>query len=388
MSAELAAAGGASAVLYESLSALETIAAAGAEGAMVGRWADRQISWENAGLRRLYLNLNLRTLMGLANSLGTTAVFLVAGKEVLDQRMTIGMFSAFLSLQTLFMAPLGSLLEAYGQLQYLGSHLARLDDVMQSEPEPTGHRDAKELKGQITLEKVCFSFDPNGPPVVEDICLEIRAGEKIALVGPTGAGKSTLARLMLGMHIPSQGEIRFDGVDLRAFNLGKLRNRMGVVLQDTFLLDDTVRANLSLNDPGLPLQRLQETARIACIDGVIEALHEGYDTVIGENGRTLSGGQRQRLSLARALAHDPSILLLDEATSALDLETEVNVHANLDNLGCTRIIIAHRLATVMDADRIFVMDHGRIVQAGSYPELRSRPGLFAALVDSAESGLA
>lgn len=385
MSAELAAAGGASAVLFESLSSLETIKAAGAEGAFVRRWADRQIARVNSGLRREYLNLNLGTLMGLSNSLGTTAVFLFAGKEVLDQRMTIGTFSAFLSLHGLFLAPLGSLLAAFGQIQFMGSHLARLDDVMETQAEPTGTKDPQNLRGIIALDHVSFSYTSNNQAAVEDISLEIRAGEKIALVGPTGAGKSTLARLLLGMHIPTRGLISFDGVDLREFNLSKLRNRMGVVLQDTFLLNDTVQANLCLNGPDISLRQMKEATRIACIDDVIEALPKGYDSVIGENGRTLSGGQRQRLSLARALAHNPSILLLDEATSSLDLETEAKVHKNLSTYGCTRIIIAHRLATVLDADRIIVMDQGRIVQMGTYDELSTSQGLFRTMVDSAEA---
>ncbi len=385
MSTELAAAGNASAMLYESLSSLETIKAAGAEGAFVRRWADRQIARVNSGLAREYLNLNLNTVMGLVNSLGTAAVFAVAGKEVLDQNMTIGTFSAFLSLQGLFLSPLGSLLSAYNQLQYASSHLARLDDVMETHPEPTGIREPKSLKGSISLEGVSFSYIANDPAAVEDINLEIRAGEKIALVGPNGAGKSTLARLLLGMHIPTHGVIRFDGIDLREFDLSKLRNRMGVVLQDTFLLDDTVRSNLCLNNPSLHLDRLKEAARIACIHDVIEALPKGYDSVIGENGRTLSGGQRQRLALARALSHDPAILLLDEATSSLDLETEAKVHSNLHTYGCTRILIAHRLATVQDADRILVMDHGRIVQEGTYESLLAVPGLFRTLVESAEA---
>ncbi len=383
MSTELAAAGNANAVLYESLSSLETIKASGSEGAFVRRWADRQIARLNSGLVREYLNLNLSTLMGLINSLGTAAVFAMAGMEVIQQRMTIGTFSAFLSLQGLFLTPLGSLLAAYNQLQYVGSHLARLDDVMETAAEPTGLREPETLQGQISLEGVSFSYSPDHPATVEDIHLEIRAGEKIALVGPTGAGKSTLARLLLGMHIPSRGAIRFDGCDLREFNLGKLRNRMGVVLQDTFLLNDTVRANLCLNDPSLPLDQLQEAARIACIHEVIEALPLGYDTVIGENGRTLSGGQRQRLALARALAHHPVVLLLDEATSSLDLETEQRVHANLARFGCTRILIAHRLATVVDADRILVMDGGCIVQEGTYDQLLAVPGLFRRLLESA-----
>jgi ATP-binding cassette, subfamily B, bacterial len=203
-------------------------------------------------------------------------------------------------------------------------------------------------------------------------------------VGPTGAGKSTLARLLLGMLLPTEGTIRFDGVDLREYDLSKLRNRMGVVLQETFLFNETVRENLSLNDPELPLNDLRHAARLACIDDVIDALPKGFDTALGENGSTLSGGQRQRISIARALSHHPAVLLLDEATSSLDLETEARVHANLASFGCTRILIAHRLATVQDADRIFVLDGGRIAQEGTFEQLRAQSGIFKLIVDSAE----
>ena len=162
-----------------------------------------------------------------------------------------------------------------------------------------------------------------------------------------------------------------------------MRNQVGVVMQETFLFDDTVRANLVLHDDGLSQERLQQAARMACVEDVIGNLPQGFDSRVGENGSLLSGGQRQRLSLARALAHDPAILLLDEATSSLDLETEARVHANLARLGCTRIIIAHRMATVRDADRILVLQEGKIVQEGTFRDLQGRPGLFRELLAAA-----
>ena len=214
--------------------------------------------------------------------------------------------------------------------------------------------------------------------------MRILAGEKVAIVGPSGAGKSTLARLLLGMHLPSSGSIAFDGRDLCKLELQKVRNQMGVVLQDTFLFDDTVRANLSLKDEEMPLERLHLAAELACVREVIDALPDGFASRVGDNGNVLSGGQRQRLNLARALARDPAVLLLHEATSSQDLETERRVHANLASLGCTRILIAHRLATVQDADRILVLHDGRIAQEGTYDELASCEGLFRSLVHAKE----
>jgi ABC-type bacteriocin/lantibiotic exporter with double-glycine peptidase domain len=388
LSAELTASGNAGGALLESLNTLETVKAVGAESHMIRRWTDRMVDRSNAGLRRRRLEIAAGQVMAVLSSLGSVAVFWMAGKEVLASRMTIGVFSAFLSLRGLFLTPLGSLVSSFGTWQYLSSHLQRLDDIMESQPEPRGEILPGKLEGRIDLEGVDFSYAPGAPEVLKGIETRIAAGEKVALVGPTGAGKTTLARLMLGMLIPERGQVRFDGTDLREFDLPALRRRMGVVLQETFIFDDTVRANLTLNHPGLRLADLQEAARLACIDSVIEALPQGYDTPLGENGAILSGGQRQRLALARALAHKPSILLLDEATSSLDLETEARVHENLASLGCTRIVIAHRLATVMDADRILVLDGGRIVQEGHYGELSRREGLFQRLVEAMEQDIA
>lgn len=376
MSVELAATGGAYAVLAETLGALETIKAAGTGGVFVRRWADAETASLNAGLRRQFLNLKLSALMSLLSDLGACSVLFLAGWEVLHGRMSMGTFAAFLMIQNLFLVPLGSLLDASGKLQLLGSHLRRLDDVMGSRPEHAGTLDPSPLRGGIALVGVGFSYPGAGNEAVADLDLLVKPGQMVALVGPSGAGKSTVARLLLGMHRPSRGRISFDGRDLADLDLTRLRRGMGVVLQETFLLNDTVAANLAFNRPGLPLARLVEAAERACIHEVIAALPMGYQTVIGENGARLSGGERQRLALARALAPGPSILLLDEATSALDAETEARVHARLAGLACTRIVIAHRLATIREADRVLVVNHGRIVQSGTFRELADQPGLF------------
>jgi ABC-type bacteriocin/lantibiotic exporter with double-glycine peptidase domain len=206
----------------------------------------------------------------------------------------------------------------------------------------------------------------------------------IALVGPSGAGKSTLARLLLGMLQPNEGTVRFDGRELHQYHLEQLRRRMGVVLQENELLKDTILANIGLHDPALSLDAAKQAARLACVDHVIDALPLGYDTHLGQHGAQLSGGEQQRLCLARALAHEPAILVLDEATSALDVETEKRVHDNLSRLGCTRIVIAHRLATVRNADRILVLERGRLVQQGTFASLAARAGTFRDLVGSTE----
>ncbi|OFX25550.1 MAG: hypothetical protein A2V77_24950 [Anaeromyxobacter sp. RBG_16_69_14] len=382
MAGELTASGREYGALLEALSGLETTKASAAENRMVQRWAHRMTARTNNSIERRRLNMAASQLTVLLQGLGTALVFLVGGEAVVDQRMTIGTFASFLALQGLFMSPLQSILETVSQLQYLGNHLERLDDVLTTPPEPSGTVDPGRLRGAIELEQVSFGYSSSEPPTLHEVSVRIRPGEKVAIVGPSGAGKSTLARLLMGMHIPSSGRIAFDGRDLRELDLRKVRKQMGVVLQDTFLFDDSVRANLSLKDEDVPLERLHVAASLACIDGVIGALPEGYGTRLGDNGSLLSGGQRQRLNLARALTLEPAVLLLDEATSALDVETESQVHANLANLGCTRILIAHRLATVKDADRILVLQDGRIVQEGTYEQLSAREGLFRSLVEA------
>lgn len=385
MAAELAASGQERAVLVEALTGLETVKASASQELILGRWTHRLVRRMNVATQRLRISAASSQAMVFLQGASAAAVFWIGGREVVAERMTLGVFTAFLTLQGLFLAPLESLLGAFSELQYLGNHLRRLDDVMESVPEASGDRDPGRIRGGIALQGVGFRYTEGSPWILRDVDLEIRPGEKVAIVGRTGAGKSTLARLLLGMHAPSTGTLRFDGQDLAELDLQKLRPQMGVVLQEPFVFDDTVRANLSLLDAEMALDRVKWAARIACIDQVLERLPQGYKTRLGENARILSGGERQRLCLARAVAAEPAVLLLDEATSSLDLETEARVHANLAALGCTRILIAHRLETVKDADRIVVMEEGRIVQQGTFEALGAAPGPFRDLVLAQEA---
>lgn len=386
MAMELSTGGRESGALVDALSALETVKASGSEGRIVMRWADRMVERVNASYGRRRLDAVSSQAGVFLQGLASALVIWLAGRLVMQGHMTVGVFASFLVLQSMFLAPLESLMEAARQMQFLSGHLARLDDVMEAHPEKSGTIDPGALQGAIELRDVSFAYSPDAPFALSKINLRIAAGEKVALVGPTGAGKSSLASLLIGMHLPTHGSIHFDGMNMRDIDLGLLRKQMGIVLQETFLFNDSIRANLNLGEDRVGEDQLYYATQVACISGFIDTLPMRFDTSIGENGGALSGGQRQRLALARALIKAPRVLLLDEATSALDLETEAKLHSNLAALGCTRIVIAHRLATVRDADRIFVIEGGSILQQGSYADLMAESGLFSQLVSAMGSG--
>ena len=377
LAAELAAAGREAASVLEAVTGFELTKACGTHPRLLQRWGRRMSARVELGQARLRLALGAGALMSLVQGGATGAILLLGGRAVLAHQLTLGVFMAFLTLEGLFLGALEALLAAAQPLQHLGCQLRRLDDVLEAPPEPSGTEPSGRLRGEVEGREVTCRHDPGGPLVLQGVSFRLRAGECVALAGPSGAGKSTLVRLLLGLEQPAAGCILHDGQDLRTLALPALRRQVGAVLQDSFLFDDTVRANLALNAPDLPLARLRWAARMACVEEEILALPHGYDSRVGENGGFLSGGQRQRLCLARALAHGPALLLLDEATSSLDLATERRILANLATLGCTRLIISHRRATLEAADRILILEAGRIVQAGS-PAEALRPGGFQA----------
>lgn len=386
MAAELAAAAAETGALVEALSGVETTKASHAEAQVLQRWSGRLTTRMNHELVRRRLALDAGAAMLLLSSASTATVIYLGGREVIAQHITVGVFASFVMLVAMFMRPLESLLQAFGQLQYLGSHLRRLDDVFATVPERVeGDISPTERPFQtIRLSTVSFAYAKNLPPVLSDVSLSITRGERVAIVGPTGAGKSTLARIIVGLNEPTAGTVLVDDLPLEPRRVRQLRAGTGVVLQETFLFDDTISANICLGEDR-PIDELREIARLAALDELVERLPRGFETVVGENGCRLSGGERQRLSLARALARNPVILLLDEATSALDLTTERRIHAALRTRDCTQIIIAHRLTSIRFADRIVVLDRGRIVQQGTFNELLARDGLFHRMIASVET---
>jgi ATP-binding cassette subfamily B protein len=302
----------------------------------------------------------------------------VGAALVLQGRLGLGAMLGLAALGTGFLEPLAQLVSTGLEIQLLGSYMARISDVLDTPAEQQGRavRPAGPLSGHIQAEDVSFRYSPLAPLAVDGVCVQVQPGQLVAIAGRSGSGKSTLARLLLGLYEPEAGSVRYDGTDLRELEARSVRRQLGIVTQGCYVFGTSVQDNIALGNPGLALDEVERAARLACIDTDIEAMAMGYATVLGEGGASLSGGQRQRLVLARALANRPSILLLDEATSALDNLTEATVYQNLATLGCTCVVIAHRLSTLSRADTIVVMDGGRVVEQGSHHELLARAGLY------------
>ncbi|MBZ4329957.1 peptidase domain-containing ABC transporter [Corallococcus sp. AS-1-12] len=365
------------------LSSMQTLKAFGVEQQSVQTYSSFYVDVLNVTLARGRLTTWVDSLSSALRLASPLLILCVGAFRVLGGKLSLGEMLSLSALATGLLVPLSNLVNTGGQLQYLGSFLERINDVLDAPPERPASRPgaAMTLQGAIELRDVSFRYHPVSPLVVRDISLRIEAGQMVAIVGRSGAGKSTLANLLLGLYLPTSGRVRYDGVNLEDLDLRKMRNQLGIVLQDLSLLGTTVRQCIALGDPELPLERIIEAAQVAHIHDDIMAMPLQYETPLADRGQSLSGGQRQRLALARALVRRPVILLLDEATSALDALTEQQVQQAISTLNCTRIVIAHRLSTVRNADVILVMDEGQVVEVGTHDELLARHGFYEKLVN-------
>ncbi len=365
--------------LIQTITGIETLKASGAEHRAVEQWSAHFTRQLNADVRSGLTQGLVEAALSAIRVVAPLGLLWLGTWRVLDGELTVGALIALNAIALGALIPLGSLMTGLQSLQQAGAHFDRLADILASEPEPGDGIEVLRLRGAVELRGVSFRHDPRGPWVVRDVSVSIRPGQKVALVGPSGSGKSTLARLLLTLHTPVEGEIRYDGVPASELNLRTLRRQFGVVGQDPSLFSGSIRENIALNSPDAPLERVVAAAQVAALHEDIMAMPMGYETMLTDGGG-LSGGQRQRLSLARALLSRPKILLLDEATSSLDSATEATIESNLFWLTQTRIVIAHRLSTIRDADLILVVDSGRVVERGTHDELMAAGGEYAALV--------
>jgi len=314
-------------------------------------------------------------------------IYWLAGQSFIGHTISIGTVVAFTTLQTRLLFPIQSLLGVGAEVE---ASLALFDRIFEYLDLPIDIVEAqnpvelrpREVLGEVRLEEVWFRYSDEGPWNVEDVTLEVPAGTRTAIVGETGAGKTTLGYLVARLYEPERGRVTIDGVDVRDASLASLAATVGVVSQETYLFHASVRENLRFACPEASDEEIEGAARTARIHELIVGLPEGYDTIVGERGYRFSGGEKQRMAIARTILRNPPVLVLDEATSSLDTQTEAAVQAELERLaeGRTTIAIAHRLSTVRNADQIVVLDHGGVVERGTHEELLELGGLYAALV--------
>lgn len=371
-----------SSTLAGNLGGITTIKAFTAEEREAKRVEDVSDAYRVANRDAIRVSSAFIPLIRMTILAGFTATLLLGGRMVLDGTLEVGIYSVLVYMTQRLLWPLtdlGETLDLYQRSMASTRRIFALLDAEATMVPGTGELPAP-VQGSLKIDGVRFGY-ADGAPVLDGLDLEVPAGETHAIVGATGAGKSTVVRLLLRFHDPREGVVSLDGHDLRSLSYRSLRSAIGYVSQDVFLFQGTVRENLAFGRPDATDAEIVDAARLAEAHEFIQSLPQGYDTVVGERGQKLSGGQRQRLSIARAILRDPAVLLLDEATSAVDNETEAAIQRSLAKVaeGRTALVIAHRLSTVRDADRIWVLEAGRVAESGTHDELVLAGGLYAAL---------
>ncbi|EID85753.1 NHLM bacteriocin system ABC transporter, peptidase/ATP-binding protein [Treponema sp. JC4] len=369
---------------------IESLKASGSENDFFQQWAGQQAKVVLEGQNLALVNLGNSVTPNVISSVLNILVLTVGAFRVMDGHLTIGMLIAYQSLLSSFMGPVSTFIGLGKTLMGIDADMQRVDDVMDY-PAPPVFKESPEvtdenylpyerLQGSISMRNVSFGYSRLSPPLLEGFNLELTPGKRIALVGGSGSGKSTIGKLLSCLYEPWEGEILFDGKPVSEIDRKVFSASVSVVDQSISIFDGTIKDNITMWNSTIPIEHYVQAAKDACIHDVIISRPDGYYAKLIEGGKNFSGGQRQRLEIARALAINPRILIMDEATSALDAVTEATVDRNLRRRGCTSIIIAHRLSTIRDCDEIIVLDTGKVVQRGTHEELISQEGLYKELI--------
>lgn len=371
---------------------IESIKANGNENGFFQTWSGQQAKVLNNTQKLTMLSNKMSIVPSIVTSLVDLLILFLGVLRIIDGHLTIGMLMAFRTIEDGFSGPINEFLGLNTELQQCKAALKRLDDVVDypaeeryadSEEDYLGlqvFKPVEKLSGKISVKNVNFGYSILEPPLIQDLNIEFKPGMRIALVGGSGSGKSTIAKLISSLYKPWSGEILFDGKMAKEIDKADFINSISIVDQDIFLFEGTVKDNITMWNDTIPESDYIQAAKDACIHDMIASRDGGYLGKVEEYGSNFSGGQRQRLEIARALASNPSILIMDEATSALDPITELEVDKNIRRRGCTCVIVAHRLSTIRDADKILVLDHGKVVQSGTHEELIKVKGLYQELI--------
>ncbi|SHH77366.1 NHLP family bacteriocin export ABC transporter peptidase/permease/ATPase subunit [Flavobacterium defluvii] len=377
------------------ISMVETLKASGRENDFFTNWIGYLAKVMNAQQELGWLTIRLNVMPNLITSLTSSLILGIGALRIMDGEMTLGTLVAFTYLMNNFISPVNQLVNVGNMLHETESDMSRIDDVLNYEVDnqftekanQNNQADVKDLPknkliGYFEMKNVTFGYNTTMPVLIENFNLKLKPGSRVALVGGSGSGKSTVAKIASGLYDPWQGEVLLDGKNRDTISRNIITSSLAVVDQDVIVFNGTIKENISFWDSMIPEKHIINSARDAAIHDVIAARSDGYDSSVMEGGTNFSGGQRQRIEIARALSGNPTILVMDEATSALDPTTEKTVMDNIKKRGCTCLIVAHRLSTIIDCDEIIVMEFGKIVERGSHQELLKQNGVYAHLIES------